>query len=281
MKRILSIFMAVLLVVMPSLVAAKSNDNLPYQIETQGMQSLLLNVGQQNVLIGGGEAQTVLARLEAQQIETLDFAVAVCAHEEHMAALQEIAQRMNAVFVGQEDELALAAGAATWENGVLRIKTDKETYRFGAQDAEDGTISYRCDGAMISFKAKTNESAVNVRADTNTKSSKVGQLKRGEVLTVLVVVLNNAGEYWYEVKLSDGTTGYIRSDLIESATDAEVLQETEAVQKAENRYIGNKNSKKFHRPTCHTLPSAKNMVYLDSRDYAIAKGYTPCKNCDP
>lgn len=46
-------------------------------------------------------------------------------------------------------------------------------------------------------------------------------------------------------------------------------------------YIGNKNSKKFHLPTCKNLPAEKNRVYLSSRDEAIQKGYDPCGNCDP
>ncbi len=33
-----------------------------------------------------------------------------------------------------------------------------------------------------------------------------------------------------------------------------------AVEYEEGNYIGNKNSKKFHRPDCHTLPAEKNRV---------------------
>ncbi len=47
------------------------------------------------------------------------------------------------------------------------------------------------------------------------------------------------------------------------------------------QYIGNKNSKKFHLPTCKTLPSPANRIYFNSRDEAINQGYTPCANCKP
>ncbi len=47
----------------------------------------------------------------------------------------------------------------------------------------------------------------------------------------------------------------------------------------ETAYIGNKNSKKFHRPDCHTLPAEKNRVPLASYEDAINSGYTPCGNC--
>lgn len=46
-------------------------------------------------------------------------------------------------------------------------------------------------------------------------------------------------------------------------------------------YIGNRNSKKFHLPTCHTLPAEHNRIYLNSRSEAIQKGFDPCQNCNP
>lgn len=46
-------------------------------------------------------------------------------------------------------------------------------------------------------------------------------------------------------------------------------------------YIGNKNSKKFHYPSCHSLPIEKNRRYFNSRSEAISSGYDPCKNCNP
>lgn len=46
-------------------------------------------------------------------------------------------------------------------------------------------------------------------------------------------------------------------------------------------YIGNKNSKKFHLPTCKNLPAEKNRVFFDSRQEAIDAGFDPCGNCNP
>ena len=46
-------------------------------------------------------------------------------------------------------------------------------------------------------------------------------------------------------------------------------------------YIGNKNSKKFHLPTCSYLPDIGNRVYFDTRDDALAAGYDPCGHCHP
>lgn len=46
-------------------------------------------------------------------------------------------------------------------------------------------------------------------------------------------------------------------------------------------YIGNKNSKVFHRSTCSSLPADKNRVYFKSRDEAVNAGYRPCQKCNP
>ena len=49
-------------------------------------------------------------------------------------------------------------------------------------------------------------------------------------------------------------------------------------------YILNKSSKKFHYPWCSSVSDMKesNKIYFTgTRDDAIAKGYTPCKRCNP
>lgn len=45
------------------------------------------------------------------------------------------------------------------------------------------------------------------------------------------------------------------------------------------RYIGNKNSQKFHSPYCGSLPSEKNRVEFSSYQQAVDAGYTPCTGC--
>lgn len=48
-------------------------------------------------------------------------------------------------------------------------------------------------------------------------------------------------------------------------------------------YIGNKNSKKFHRPDCRWAAeiAPHNRVEFGTREEAIAAGYVPCKVCRP
>ena len=51
------------------------------------------------------------------------------------------------------------------------------------------------------------------------------------------------------------------------------------IEPADATHIGNRNSKKFHLPTCNGLPAENNRVIFDSYNEAIAEGYTPCGNC--
>lgn len=127
------------------------------------------------------------------------------------------------------------------------------------------------------FFARTNDSGINVRAKPSSKAERIVQLREGIAVTVLDEVKGESGQLWYYVQLQDGRRGYIRADLL---TIADSLTDIEQPSKS-RRYIGNKRTMVFHRPSCHTLPKAKNQVYFSSRDYAIAKGYRPCENCDP
>lgn len=61
----------------------------------------------------------------------------------------------------------------------------------------------------------------------------------------------------------------------------EPAEQQPATPPAGGTYIGNVNSYKFHRTSCHTLPKESNRIYFNSREEAIAAGYVPCKNCNP
>lgn len=49
----------------------------------------------------------------------------------------------------------------------------------------------------------------------------------------------------------------------------------------EGAYIGNKNSKIFHKSSCGSLPAEKNRVYFNSVEEALGAGYRGCKKCNP
>lgn len=70
--------------------------------------------------------------------------------------------------------------------------------------------------------------------------------------------------------ISDGES--VRFQTEKDAAVTNPTQKTEV-------FIGNKNSKKFHRDTCSGLPQEVNRVFFDSYDDALEAGYTPCGRC--
>ena len=68
----------------------------------------------------------------------------------------------------------------------------------------------------------------------------------------------------------------------ESIPEEPTPEKSENTQKKEDGiYIGNKNSKIFHKETCNSLPLPKNQVIFSSREEAINAGYRACKKCNP
>lgn len=61
--------------------------------------------------------------------------------------------------------------------------------------------------------------AINVRSDASTSSSIVGTANAGDVLDVGDSKDDDSGNTWYQVTLSDGSTGYIRNDFINVTED--------------------------------------------------------------
>jgi methylphosphotriester-DNA--protein-cysteine methyltransferase len=46
-------------------------------------------------------------------------------------------------------------------------------------------------------------------------------------------------------------------------------------------YIGDKNTKVFHKPSCSHLPDWRNRVCFGSRGEVTNAGYKPCGHCNP
>ena len=98
-------------------------------------------------------------------------------------------------------------------------------------------------------------------------------------------ILRDAGVDTYRTDLlgtitigSDGSNYTVSSEHY--ATDAELNPTDPAASStAQQAYIGNVNSKKFHLPTCPNLPAEKNQILFSSYDEAVAAGYEPCATC--
>ena len=74
----------------------------------------------------------------------------------------------------------------------------------------------------------------------------------------------------------------------ESSESANQPTEQPAAQEPEQKpvsmtYIGNRNTNKFHKPSCSSVKemNEEHKVSLDSRDSAISQGFVPCGRCKP
>ena len=98
-------------------------------------------------------------------------------------------------------------------------------------------------------------------------------------------ILRDAGVDVYRTDLlgtitigSDGQNYTVGTEY--TATDAQLNPTDPAASgTAQQGYIGNVNSKKFHLPSCPNLPAEKNQILFSSYDEAVAAGYTPCGTC--
>ncbi len=68
-------------------------------------------------------------------------------------------------------------------------------------------------------------SDINVRSEASSDSSQVGTVTTGDVVTVGETATDSSGATWYQVTLSNGTTGYVRGDFL---TVDESSDETDA-----------------------------------------------------
>ena len=84
---------------------------------------------------------------------------------------------------------------------------------------------------------------------------------------------------------SDGKTVTVKTErnqnIETNTTIKEVVPPADYIPNNVQTYIGNKNTKKFHLPSCYSLPYEKNRVYFNSRSDAVNSGYSACGNCHP
>jgi len=81
-------------------------------------------------------------------------------------------------------------------------------------------------------------------------------------------------------KAEDGSAPYGSSAVVTTPKETTTQSSNEPT----TSYIANKNTKKFHYPSCRSVDQMKekNKKYLNcTRDEAISQGYSPCGNCSP
>ena len=213
-------------------------------------------------------------------------------------------------------QVEVPAVGTTWPLGGATVTMVGPVAQYS--DTNDTSIVLRIEYGSTSFlltgdMEKTAEtdlvnSGVNLRADVlqvghHGSSTSTGYLFLNAVLPEMGVISCGTGNKYghpHEETLSilrDAKVDVYRTDLqgtITIGSDGQnftvgtehfvpdsQLNPTDpsASSTAQQAYIGNVNSKKFHLPTCANLPAEKNQVPFSSYDEAIAAGYTPCASC--
>lgn len=143
---------------------------------------------------------------------------------------------------------------------------------------------------------KTNRAA-NVRKTPASDGEIIRQISKGTKLYITGKYEDKHKQIWYQISTESGnTTGFMRDYVLErvrldDGVETQTYQEEAAYTSEETveekkdskwKYAGNKSSKVFHELSCDSLSSSSsNLVYFESRNYAVNNGYKPCGNCNP
>ena len=213
-------------------------------------------------------------------------------------------------------QVEVPAVGTTWPLGGATVTMVGPVAQYS--DTNDTSIVLRIEYGSTSFlltgdMEKTAEtdlvnSGVNLRADVlqvghHGSSTSTGYLFLNSVLPEMAVIscgVNNKYGHPHEETLSilrDAKVDVYRTDLQGTITigsdgqnytvgtehfaeDAQLNPTDPAASStAQQAYIGNVNSKKFHLPSCSNLPAEKNQILFSSYDEAVEAGYTPCSSC--
>ena len=213
-------------------------------------------------------------------------------------------------------QVEVPAVGTTWPLGGATVTMVGPVAQYS--DTNDTSIVLRIEYGSTSFlltgdMEKTAEtdlvnSGVNLRADVlqvghHGSSTSTGYLFLNAVLPEMGVISCGTGNKYghpHEETLSilrDAKVDVYRTDLQGTITidsdgqnftvgtehfvpDSQLNPtDPSASSTAQQAYIGNVNSKKFHLPSCSNLPAEKNQILFSSYDEAVEAGYTPCSSC--
>lgn len=147
-------------------------------------------------------------------------------------------------------------------NGVMVYRTD-----------EEGTIIATTDGKSISFNVPASESW---KAGEPTGGS--ADSTKSSAGTKAVTSQSKKAAPTASDQPTEATSQQQKETA--PAVEEKPLESAPAVT-SELTYVLNVKTKKFHRPSCHSLPTTNRQDSSESRESIISQGYEPCKNCKP
>ncbi len=89
-----------------------------------------------------------------------------------------------------------------------------------------GTMGF----SIAAFGATVNTDGVNIRSEASTDSGIIGSLYAGDVVEIVETTTAEDGTTWYLVRLSNGNTGYVRSDFVDDDGTTIEVEEAESSQ---------------------------------------------------
>lgn len=83
--------------------------------------------------------------------------------------------------------------------------------------------------------------------------------------------------------LTSGLSSLSQSKIIQDNAVVSTDDKTILASAASKKYVGNRNTKKFHRLSCRNVKRMKksNKVYFSTRKKAVKARYKACKHCHP
>lgn len=161
-------------------------------------------------------------------------------------------------------------------------------FKINPKGTSISSITAKTKGFTVKWKAqKTQTTGYQIRYSTSSSMSSATKKTISDNTTTSKTIsdLKAAKKYYVQVrtyKTVDGTKFYSAwSDKVSVTTKGS--SSTSSGTNASTGYVGNKNTKTFHRTSCASAKrmSSANKAYLGSRSTFINKGYTPCKTCKP
>ena len=274
--------------------------------------SVLVECDGQFMLYDGGnvdDGSLVVSYLQSQGVEQLEYVVCSHAHEDHVGGLAAALAYFPAYHVYSPVTEASTKCFKDFVKYTQQQNLQVEVPVVGTQWAlGSATVTMLGPVAQDDAERDLVNSGANLKVDVlqvghHGSSTSTSYVFLNAVLPEMGIIscgVNNKYGHPHEETLSilrDAGVDVYRTDLLGTitvssdgqnytvatehfATDAELNPTDPAASStAQQAYIGNVNSKKFHLPSCANLPAEKNQILFSSYDEAVAAGYSPCSSC--
>jgi len=164
------------------------------------------------------------------------------------------------------------------EYEITSLDIDSDVLKIGHHGSDSSTSSN-----FIS-KVDPKYAVISVGAENSYGHPTFEVLKRLDDKGIKIYRTDESGTIIFTTDGNDISVDKKASEVIEPILNSETIQPTQDYDSTpitNEGYIGNKNTLKFHRTSCSSLPATKNQVIFSTKDEATALGYVGCKRCNP